>query len=153
MVVETLHEVERVSDVWADGAVGGGVESGPGRTCPAGWPGTMPDTSLPAFGRSAIAAPPPGWEAVTITITGLGPMTGVSGAVTVGGVPRNLSIDADAVDSAEDLRKLMYAEHTGTWYRATLTVTPDGRIASDFDYDGRPRDPDHLPDWHPARRP
>ncbi|MFC7621051.1 hypothetical protein [Microlunatus sp. GCM10028923] len=130
---------------------------------------------LTAIGRSAIADPPAGWESITVTMTGLGPMTSVSGAATVGGVPRYLSIDGDAVDSAENLRTMMYAEHTGTWYRATLTITPDGQINSDFDYDGKPydpedegtepiidllmrdqkrypRDPEHLPDWHPAKQ-
>ncbi|WP_154402779.1 hypothetical protein [Nocardioides speluncae] len=77
---------------------------------------------------------------------------------------------ADEGDEAcEDLRAAMYQPGKGTWYNATFTITKDGNLVSEFDYDnpplegeaedilltddqeGFPRNPENLPDWHPSR--
>jgi hypothetical protein len=137
---------------------------------------TLQDTGplLTQIGQSATANPPKGWAAIKVTVTGLGPMTRANGTVTVDGVEQYLELDFDCLDAADDLRDIMYVEHTGTWYRAVFTVTPDGEIATDFDYNAKPydledegtepiidlllddherypRDLKHLPDWHPAK--
>ncbi len=36
------------------------------------------------------------------------------------------------------LRELLYQPDKGTWYTATCTVTAQGRLSFDFDYDGEP---------------
>jgi hypothetical protein len=137
---------------------------------------TLQDTGplLAQISRGATGNPPQGWASIKVTITGLGPMTRANGTVTVDGVEQYLRLDIDSVRAAKKLRKLMYVEHTGTWYRAVLTITPEGEIATDFDYNAKPydledegtepiidlllddqkrypRDLKHLPDWHPAK--
>lgn len=37
------------------------------------------------------------------------------------------------------LRELLYQPDKGTWYTATCTVTSDGRLSFDFDYDAEPK--------------
>jgi hypothetical protein len=129
---------------------------------------------LSQIGSAAIANPPNGWSEVTVTITGMGPMTQAEAIATIGDVKEFVSLDFDSISAAKKLRRAMYVEHTGTWYRAVLTITPEGEIATDFDYNAKPydledegtepiidlllddherypRDLKHLPDWHPAK--
>ena len=92
----------------------------------------------------------------------------------------DVTIDFAGRRAATDLRKAMYQEGTGTWYNAVITVDSEGKVKAEFDYDGAPlggiadendpnatgwasedlllkdqelypRDPEHLPTWHPAR--
>ncbi|WP_147375245.1 hypothetical protein [Jiangella rhizosphaerae] len=67
-----------------------------------------------------------------------------------------------------DLRAAMHRPGTGTWYSAVFTLTAEGELTSEFDYDNPPfdgvvdeydlnadhemfpRDADHLPAWHLA---
>ncbi|MEV0796011.1 hypothetical protein [Kribbella sp. NPDC050459] len=85
-----------------------------------------------------------------------------------GAVEAGESIDVEAQMACDDLRDVMYEDGVGTWYNATFTVTPDGSLVTEFDYDNPPfggggdddllvddqhaypRDAEHLPTWHPA---
>lgn len=84
-----------------------------------------------------------------------------------------LAVPPAAITAMRDLRQQMARPGTGSWYTAVLTLTNEGGrvgVDVDFDYDRRPewdapppdsaylddqrqvpRDPDKLPDWHPAR--
>lgn len=86
----------------------------------------------------------------------------------------------NALRTLHELREAMYQEGKGTWYNATFVVDEERRISADFDYENPPfggvaddddpdsegdadpellledhrmfpRDPDVLPEWHPAR--
>ena len=92
------------------------------------------------------------------------------------------NISTDGAIACDELREAMYQEGKGTWYNATFVVDEGRRISADFDYENPPfggvaddddpdsegdadpellledhrmfpRDPDVLPEWHPARRP
>jgi hypothetical protein len=68
----------------------------------------------------------------------------------------------------------MFKDSTGTWYRASFTIDSSNQLTVEFDYEAKPydededgedfivdlllddhkrvpRDPEHLPDWHPAK--
>ncbi|ART73765.1 hypothetical protein BTO20_20075 [Mycobacterium dioxanotrophicus] len=68
----------------------------------------------------------------------------------------------------KNLRELMATQGRGAWLSATLTATPDGKCAFDYNYDARPdwtvqpadetyiadlekypRPADQIPDWYP----
>jgi hypothetical protein len=126
---------------------------------------------LTAIGRAMARAAAPGWERVEVTITGAGPMSGTTVAVVDGNgvTDRSAGLDDEGQDAADELRRDMYQPGKGTWYNATVTLTNSGKLNAGFDYDNPPfggdadadllledqrlfpRDPEHLPAWHPAR--
>ncbi|MGQ0777602.1 MAG: hypothetical protein ACT4NY_24860 [Pseudonocardiales bacterium] len=44
----------------------------------------------------------------------------------------------DLIDIMKDLREAMYQPGSGTWFSATITVSPSGRTSADFNYDDEP---------------
>lgn len=129
---------------------------------------------LEAIGKGMLRAAPDGsWSSIQLALTGAGGLLVSDLAVTRadGSVNRAVEIDDETEDSCDELRQAMYAEGTGTWYNAQLTVNASGRIESEFDYEnpplnGRadpelleedqlefPRDREHLPFWHPSKTP
>ncbi|MFD7158313.1 immunity protein YezG family protein [Kribbella sp. NPDC059898] len=126
---------------------------------------------LSRIGRSMARSAPSGWEQTELRITGAGPMSGTTLRATAGdnSTAHKIALDHDGQDAADDLRKEMYQPGKGAWYNATITLTHTGKLAANFDYDTPPfegdadsdllieddrlfpRDPEHLPPWHPAK--
>ncbi|MFC7625448.1 hypothetical protein [Microlunatus sp. GCM10028923] len=87
-----------------------------------------------------------------------------------GTVNESTRIDSGTLLAFDDLRDSMYRESLGTWYNAKFTLSADGQLDSDFDYDqppfggeytadlleddqeAYPRSPENLPAWHPSRQ-
>lgn len=120
------------------------------------------------IGGALVSVAPPGWteiqavylEASTTSQFQSSAVLPDGEKVWLRGVPHD-------VDYAfEELRKLLYQEGKGAWYTAHATVTSEGRISFDFDYDNEPawatpvvpqtyvedlalfpRDPDQQPQW------
>jgi hypothetical protein len=127
---------------------------------------------LARIGKSMARSAPSGWEEAELKITGAGPMSGTTLLANSadGATDRKIGIDHDGQDAADQLRKEMYQHGKGTWYNASITLTHTGKLTASFDYDTPPfdgdadpdllladqqlfpRDPEHLPAWHPARR-
>lgn len=121
-------------------------------------------------GMKAAAGDSP-WVRLDLRVTGAGLMSGtrlgVEGAD--GAVDWRSELGDEIAIKCDDLREAMYQDGRGTWYNARLTLTADGDLESDFDYDSPPyegkpdpellaedqaeypRDQEHLPDWHPAK--
>ncbi len=118
------------------------------------------------------AAPDSAWAKLNLVLTGAGGML-ESGLEVVddGGVANRMhEIDDDTLEACMELRDTMQQPGTGTWYNARLTVDRQGSLEVEFDYDNPPfdgdfepellindqaefpRDPEHLPDWHPSKR-
>lgn len=117
------------------------------------------------------AAPESVWASVKLSLTAAGRMleSGLAAAGEDGTLDQAIEIDDETEDACVALRKSMYQAGVGTWYNAAFTVTPDGVLESEFDYDAPPfpgedvtdlllqdqerfpRDQEHLPDWHPAK--
>ena len=127
---------------------------------------------LQRIGGAMVAAAGESWESVTLSITALSAATSVRLMIERqdGSVERSTDLGDDALLWCDDLRDSMYTEGEGTWYNATITVTDDGQIESEFDYETRPFPGDDLPDdilmddneayprtaerlpqWHPAK--
>lgn len=97
-----------------------------------------------------------------------------------GRVDSKLTIDSEGAIACDELRESMYQEGKGTWYNARFVIDESQQVNAEFDYDGPPfggvaddddpdsegdadpellledqrmfpRDPDLLPEWHPAR--
>ncbi len=53
---------------------------------------------------------------------------------------KHLEYDERTTPSFERLRHLMYNEapFRGAWYTATMTITDDGKLDTEFDYDNKP---------------
>ena len=137
----------------------------------------MLDTSndlLESIGHVALDAAPAGWRRITITMSGMGNSTTVRAEVLTQQGSQSLSLGATGARSAHKLRKTMYTEDAGTWYRATVTIDAQRHLDADFDYYGKPydeseegkdvtrdllvqdqakypRSPDLLPEWHPSK--
>ncbi|WP_053203999.1 hypothetical protein [Jiangella muralis] len=139
-------------------------------------------TKLDEIGEAMTASAPDGWHLLVLEATGAGDMTrGELFAVLNDGGPRTrIRIDPDGVIALSELRESMYADGIGTWYNATFRLPTGGELTAEFDYDNPPyggiatddpasdgeadpgllledhelypRDEDHLPAWHPARR-
>ncbi|WP_154402693.1 hypothetical protein [Nocardioides speluncae] len=117
------------------------------------------------------AVPVDGWRAASLHLTGAARMLEARLVVVAddGAEDRRQEIDKDTLRACHALRKAMYSEGSGTWYNAVITVNASRELESTFDYDGKPldghavsellvddqakypRDPGHLPDWHPSR--
>ncbi|CAL9556344.1 hypothetical protein SUDANB121_04559 [Nocardiopsis dassonvillei] len=97
----------------------------------------------------------------------LGGRTGVHAvAEEAAGGTRRLTVPAAVRTPLERLRRGMYEPGTGTWFRADVTVEPDGTHTFSYDRDSEPdfghgtdrryhvldfrcfpRAPEHVPDW------
>jgi hypothetical protein len=130
---------------------------------------------LATLGRLAREGAPGGWRSITINMRGLGNGTSTRAAADTPDGEKNVDLGGlVGPRAAHKLRKVMFREGTGTWYRATLTIDSAGQLVSDFDYEARPydledegtepivdllmrdqkkypRDHEHLPEWHPAK--
>jgi hypothetical protein len=125
------------------------------------------------IGRVAIAQAPEGWQLIMVRLVCLANSADAEVIVKVPG-GEWLELGMVEMKSAYSLRKVMFREGVGTWYRATLTIDSEGQITSYFDYEAKPfedfeegedfiqdlliedqrkysRDQDHPPDWHPAK--
>lgn len=133
------------------------------------------DHLLTEIGQSALAAAPRGWTRITLEASGMGPSTDTSArAETLAGIEL-FTIDAAGAGACAKLRKAMFKDNTGTWYRASFAIDSSRQLTVEFDYEAKlfdededgedfiislllddqkrfPRDPEHLPDWHPAKR-
>lgn len=109
---------------------------------------------------------PEGAERIVVTARG---NYRVFGGSTEGFDANEASVEARIhrpLDPVRVLRDAMYEPGTGTWYRATFTVTRAGDADAEYDYDGEPentdiidptewvfelrkypRDAAHIPDW------
>ncbi len=135
---------------------------------------------LNAVGQAMVDAAPEGWKTLTLDVTAAGNLTDVGLDVQMpDGSEPDVEPPDDDFDAVTELRKSMYEPGKGTWYNATFTVDDAGKIGADFDYDNPPlggmvndddpdsggdadealmlkdhkiypRDPENLPDWHPA---
>lgn len=126
---------------------------------------------LTAVAKAMPRAATPGWTHAELRITGVGGMSKTTVRVTGpdGGVDGAIGLDEDGRTAARTLRKEMYQPGKGTWYNARIQLDSSGKLNAEFDYDNRPfdgdaddvllmedqrlfpRDPENLPDWHPAR--
>ncbi|MGW5191961.1 immunity protein YezG family protein [Kribbella sp. NPDC004138] len=127
---------------------------------------------LATIGKAMARSAFPGCEEAELKITGAGPLSGTTFSANAadGSVNRKIGLERDGQDAADQLRKEMYQPGKGAWYNATITLTRSGRLTADFDYDTPPfegdadpdlliedhrlfpRDPEHLPTWHPAKQ-
>lgn len=138
----------------------------------------MLDTSnelLESIGHMALDAAPANWQQITITMSGMANSTTVRAEVSTPQGSQSLSLGATGARNAHKLRKTMYTDDAGTWYRATMTIDAQRRLEADFDYNSKPYDeseegkdfirdlllqdqakyprtPDLLPEWHPSKQ-
>lgn len=133
----------------------------------------VPDSAiLSKLGAAMAAAAPDGWQRITLTVSAVSSTMDTKLAIELadGSTDRSRGIDVDAQMLCDDLRESMYTEGSGTWYNATIELTPPGKIEAGFDYDNPPfggdfsadmleddqeafpRDAEHLPAWHPAHQ-
>lgn len=126
---------------------------------------------LVTVAKSMARAAAPGWKRVELSITGVEQMTSTEIRIIRedDSVAEPVGLSHDGHDATAALRKEMYQPGKGTWYNAHLSLESSGKLNADFDYDNRPfdgdvddvllledhrlfpRDPEHLPTWHPAR--
>ncbi|PZF84442.1 hypothetical protein [Jiangella anatolica] len=132
------------------------------------------DDPLLAVGYALLAHLPEGWEFALLTVSAAADE--VRTYVTVrlpGGDARHriLLYLPDVAAAALALRRATYEpDGRGAWYGALIRLDNDGRLATKYDYDGPPfmqwgpgevellrrdhelypRDPEHLPPWHPV---
>lgn len=129
---------------------------------------------LTEIGQAALAAAPRGWTRITLEASGMGPATDTSARAETSTGVELFTIDADGAAACAKLRKSMFKDSTGTWYRASFTIDSSKQLTVEFDYEAKPydededgedflvdlllddhkrfpRDPEHLPDWHPAK--
>lgn len=139
-------------------------------------------TLLQAVGRAMVDAAPDGWRRITLDVMAASDAvdTGIEVELADGTTSdEDVLLELEGIDAVDDLRRSMYEPGRGTWYLATVTVTSDGQVDATFDYDHAPyggvkdgspgggnadpallladhqrypRDPEHLPSWHPARQ-
>lgn len=132
---------------------------------------TTPGDQLKKIARGLFAAAPEGWARALVTVSAVASRTRVVPVFELndGSVNESTRVDSDTLLTFDDLRDLMYREGAGTWYNATFTLTADGQLETDFDYDNPPFDGDfeadlleddqdryprsqeNLPSWHPSR--
>lgn len=128
---------------------------------------------LMAVGKALVRAAPSAWAKLEIHATGAGSMTETALDIHQpdGTVDTSGALDRDGRAACHDLRESMFQPGKGTWFNATLTLDRAGKFNAEFDYDNPPfdgdadpdllledqrlfpRDPEHLPDWHPASQP
>lgn len=128
-------------------------------------------TDLRDIAAGLAESAPQGWVKIAVVVSAVASLIQSRPTVTLddGSVDGSLRIGAATRLSFGDLRASMYKEGAGTWYNATFTLTADGQLESDFDYDNPPFDGDYdaelleddqdryprsqenLPPWHPSR--
>ncbi|GAB2476037.1 antitoxin YezG family protein [Jatrophihabitans fulvus] len=98
------------------------------------------------IGRSLHGSIPSGAERIELVFSevGFGSQSVAHAVVPDGRVP--VLPELDVQDAAEELREAMYRPGAGTWFSATFTVTREGRMDADFDYDTEPRWDEGVPD-------
>ena len=85
-------------------------------------------------------APPNGWTTGVVTSRGVGKTSESrveardAAGVYVGGRPTPAMARA-----FENLRRAYAHPDRGTWFTAVCTITPEGRMSFDFDYDNEPQ--------------
>ena len=138
----------------------------------------MLDTSnelLESIGHVALDAAPADWQHITITMSGMANSTSIRAEASTPQGAQSLSLGAAGARNAHKLRKTMYTDDAGTWYRATMTIDSQRHLEADFDYNSKPYDeseegkdfirdllvqdqakyprtPDLLPEWHPSKQ-
>lgn len=126
---------------------------------------------LQKIARGLSAAAPDGWARASVAVSAVASRTQVVPVFELsdGSVNESTRLDSDTLLAFDDLRDSMYRENSGTWYNANFTLTAEGQLDSDFDYDhppfggdftsdlleddqeAYPRSPENLPTWHPSR--
>lgn len=131
-----------------------------------------PDScQLAKIGAAMAASAPEGWRSITLRVSAVSSTVQTSQRIELsdGTVDESQGVGPDGHFALDDLRDSMYQEGVGTWYTATFTLTSDGQLETDFDYDeapfdgdftpemleddqeAYPRSPENLPAWHPSR--
>lgn len=126
---------------------------------------------LERIGKAMARSVEGDWNRLTLAFSAVHSMSGSEFSIEIGDgkSPRKRLVEDEADEACEELREVMYEPGTGTWYNARFTLTPDGSLESEFDYDNPPfggdaddallvddqeklpRDPENLPAWHPSR--
>lgn len=138
-------------------------------------PMTLSSDLLESIGKLAMDSAPSDWQYITIIVTGMANSTTVRAEAVTPRGSQSLSLTATGARNAHKLRKAMYTDGAGTWYRATMTIDSQRHLKADFDYYGKPYDkseegkdfirdlllqdhakyprtPDLLPEWHPSQQ-
>jgi hypothetical protein len=116
--------------------------------------------------RQLVAAAPQGWQRIWVEFLAVVQMkTSIMEVTGPDGVVVRKAPPSGVVDRLDDLRWAMYADGTGTWFSALVTIAPDNYDIS-YDYDAEPsifpppgagmfatdlryfpRAPEKVPDW------
>lgn len=130
-------------------------------------------TDLSEVGAAMLRAAPSGWTQVVLNVTGAGSMIGTDLDIDLadGSTTGAVTLDLDGRIACDELRERMHQTSTGTWYNARIVLDQDRQLEAEFDNDNPPfngdatdelltedqgqypRDPQHLPAWHPSRGP
>jgi hypothetical protein len=123
------------------------------------------------------AAAPADWQELRLKAIGTGYGTDFSGTVVHRGSHESaFRLNRRITTPCAQLREQMYEVKRGTWYTAAFSIRSDGERSTQYDYESIPihpqfnetlddirdslmedqerfpRDQEHLPEWHPARR-
>jgi hypothetical protein len=122
--------------------------------------------ALRILGQALYASIPRGHDRIVAEIS-------VAGGVTAGtiqtqaadGDSMSLSTGRGIFQAARDLRRVMHKPGAGTWFTGVFTVTAEGKLTAQYDYDHEPelgsfaaeayradfdefpRTPENTPDW------
>jgi len=129
-------------------------------------------TSIDGIVQVLVVAVPSGWERARLDVRQLGWSRERLATVTVGSdtwkpIPH---ASQPAIEHIDNLRDATASPGTGAWFTAVITVTSDGEVTTEFDYDSEPdiempldlgdftdelenwpRDPEHIPEWFSRR--
>ena len=84
--------------------------------------------------------PESGWSSATLEYRKAGPVgESVLTCTYSDGRTESLEVPAALIRAMKELRKEMASHGDGAWLSSELTVTFDGRMKSDFNYDDRPQ--------------
>jgi hypothetical protein len=138
-------------------------------------PAEPPEDPLLRVGYALLAHLPEHWENVFFQCSGAADDVRTHAMVHVPGErpsPRSTHFFTDLTEPCLALRQSTYEPGRGAWYNAFIMLVRDGTIkAAHYDFDLPPfgawgprevalvlrdhelypRDPEQLPDWHPAR--
>lgn len=92
------------------------------------------------IGQALIGEAPAGWVALNTVCRRAGNLEESETTATMddGTIVSVWNASVDFSLAFDELREAMHREGTGAWYTAVVTVTRDGRITFDFDYDSEP---------------
>lgn len=100
------------------------------------------DALLRELGIALLEAAPSDWTEIRFTAAALVDITYPKlDVVRANGMDDWAHPPEHAPRLLGDLRRGMYVPGRGTWYTATVVITPPGNHGVDFDYDGEPRFP------------